>query len=166
MPVFKEGDVVNVRCIVLASTESSMGHRLRVYPASETTHRDFSVAASVAELVLPKFEVGEWVMSEDGPASIKAIAGEEAWVVSENGPWIAKLKDLKRAPALVQADGKSYAAALLTPPAPPEEEEAIEPPAPEAVIAAVKDMLEAYPNVSEQFCDGMVNGPSFDKGGF
>ena len=134
----KKGDVVSVRATVTSD----------VRPGAVFVHLEFNDGHDGGfdpdilelELVQPKFAIGEWVMSEDGLAVVKGISGEEAWVDTGSGGWIAKLKDLKRDP----------------PPAPPSADD---------VLAGVAVALNADPNVHAGFCDGITNGPSFARGG-
>jgi hypothetical protein len=113
MPVDKniplrKGDIVNLRATV--EYASACNETLKVMVGYTTLYPE----REDVELVQPKFNVGERALTEDGvPCEIKAIVDTEAWIETENGAWIAYLSDLRRAPALVQADGQSYNAAVL-----------------------------------------------------
>jgi hypothetical protein len=166
MTVFRKGDVVQVRGVVEyadAETLTVMVGYHKVYPKPDDV-----------TLVQPRFDVGEWVIvkSTKDRGRIEAIVNDRAWVMR---PDIAcapvhdvyPLANLERAPALVQADGESYAAAVLSVPEEPEpsfgqalanshrdhpaepDEDALTPC--DRAVRAVLGAINADPNVNDAF---------------
>jgi hypothetical protein len=115
MPVDKniplrKGDIVNLRCTVEYASPDQRTIKVLFDYVTLYPERD------QCELVLPKFNVGEWVQCYHGRAVIKAIIDQEAWIEPDDdevGPYVENLSALTRAPAIVQADGESYNAAVL-----------------------------------------------------
>src|SRR5829696_8894735 len=89
----KKGDVVSVRATVTRDVRP--GDVFVNLEFNDGHDGGFDPDRIELELVQPKFAIGEWVMSEDGLAVVRAIYEEDAWVATDNGSWIVNLKDLK-----------------------------------------------------------------------